>query len=71
MIFVFLSMFKFDRTYSRSGNIQTFVKESDHYKGFTREELTKVFLYLQSVAYNYNLNHPIKMDKTVYSSRKN
>lgn len=64
-------MFKFDRTYSKSGNFQTFVRESDNYKGFTRQEIAKVFLYLQSVAYNYDLNHPIKMDKTVYSSRKN
>jgi hypothetical protein len=63
-------MFKFDRTYFKSGNIKTFVKESGNYKGFTSEEIANVFLYLQSVAYNYDLNHPIKMDKTVYSSRK-
>lgn len=63
-------MFKFDRSYSKSGNLKTFVRESDHYKGFTLQQIADVFVYLQSVAYNYDLNNPIKMDKTVYSSRK-
>lgn len=63
-------MFKFDRSYSKSSNHKTFIKESDHYKGFTLQQIAEVFNYLQSVAYNYDLNNPIKMDKTVHSSRK-
>lgn len=63
-------MFKFDRTFFKSGALKTFGKERDHYKGFTLEEIANVFLYLQSTAYNYDLNNPIKMDKSVYSSRK-
>ena len=63
-------MFKFDRNYSKSSNHKTSVKESEHYKGFTLQQIAEVFMYLQSVAYNYDLNSPPKMDKTIYSSRK-
>lgn len=70
MILVFLTMFKFDRNYSKTSSFKTFTKESTNYKGFTAHQIADVFLYLQSVAFNYDLNDPIKMDKTVYSSRK-
>ncbi|HRG38899.1 MAG TPA: hypothetical protein PK289_10240 [Bacteroidia bacterium] len=63
-------MFKFDRSYSKSSNHKTFVKESEHYKGFTIQQIAEVFLYLQSVAYNYDLSNPPRMDKTIYSSGK-
>jgi hypothetical protein len=36
-----------------------------------KEEIAKVFAYLNSVSYNYPIGFPPKMDKTIGSSRKN
>ncbi|MDP3558123.1 MAG: hypothetical protein Q8T03_12190 [Bacteroidota bacterium] len=62
-------MFKLDRNAHSSGKITDFKKESDNYKYLTIEEIGKVFAYLQSVAYNYSLDKPLKMDKTIFSAR--
>ncbi len=62
-------MFKLDRTVHASGKITDFKRESDNYKHMTIEEIGKVFAYLQSVAYNYSLDKPLKMDKTIFSVR--
>jgi len=62
---------KLNRAYSSSGNIFEEKKEILHYKGLEKEEIGKVFAYLNSVSYNYPISSPPKMDKTVFSSRKN
>ena len=62
-------MFKLDRKAHSSGKITDFKKESDNYKNFTLEEIGEVFSYLQSVAYNYPIDKPLKMDKTIFSVR--
>lgn len=67
--FVTLNMFRFDRNSHKAYNFKQIQKESDHYKEMSEEERTKVFIYLQSVAYDYPLNSPPKMDKSVHSCR--
>ncbi len=62
-------MFRLDRTAFKAGNFKNKQKESDNYKDMTLEEIGKVFAYLQSVAYNYPLGKPPRMDKTVHSFR--
>ena len=62
---------KLDRTYSTSGNIFEQKKETFHYKGWVLEDIGKVFAYLNSVSFNYDIASPPKMDKTIFSSRKN
>jgi|688.fasta_scaffold34840_6 hypothetical protein len=62
-------MFKLDRTAHSSGKITDFKKESDNYKNMTLQQIGEVFSYLQSVAYNYSLDKPLKMDKTFFSVR--
>jgi len=61
---------KLDRTSSSSGNLFEQKPEAVHYKGMTEEELGKVFAYLNSVAFNYPIGFPRKMDKTAGSSRR-
>ncbi len=44
------------------------VKASDLYKGYTLEQIGKVFAKMQSEFYNYPLNNPPKMDRTAHST---
>lgn len=62
-------MFKVDRTAYSSGKITDFKKESDYYKNLNLLQIGEVFAYLQSVSYNYPINQPLKMDRTVFSAR--
>ncbi len=62
-------MFKLDRTAHSSGKITDFKKESDNYKNMNLSQIGEVFAYLQSISYNYSINQPLKMDRTVFSVR--
>ena len=62
-------MFKLDRTAHSSGKFTDFKKESDNYKNMNLLQIGEVFAYLQSVSYNYSINQPLKMDRTVFSVR--
>jgi len=62
-------MFKLDRSFHRTYNQSEKQKEADNYKQMNFEERGQVFAYLQSVAYNYKLSTPPKMDKTIHSYR--
>jgi len=62
-------MFKLDRTAHRAGSIKDKIKESDFYKGMSLEQIAEVFAYLQSVAYNYPIGQPPRMDKSIHHSR--
>jgi len=64
-------MFKLDRTFSTSGNIFSQKDEALYYKGKNLEDIGKVFAYLNSVAYNYDMATPPRMDKKIFSTRKN
>ena len=61
---------KLDRTSSSSGNLFEQKPEIAHYKGMSKEELGKVFAYLNSVSFNYPIGFPPRMDKTMGSSQK-
>ncbi|MDZ4665057.1 MAG: hypothetical protein SGJ15_09295 [Bacteroidota bacterium] len=60
---------KLDRTYSTIYNFNNAKKEIENYKDFSIEQLFDVFNYLNSVAFNYSIKNPPKMDKTVFSFR--
>jgi len=64
-------MLKLDRTYSTSGNLFEMKEEVIPYLGMRKEEIAKVFAYLNSVSFNYTLGHPPKMEKSIFSMRKN
>ncbi|MCZ2473139.1 hypothetical protein G9H61_05685 [Aquirufa ecclesiirivi] len=62
---------KLDRTYSTSANLFEQKVEVIHYVGMSKEEIAKVFAYLNSVSFNYPLGNPPKMNKAAFSMRKN
>lgn len=62
-------MFRLDKNFHKVYNLNEPKREIDQYKQLSFEERAQVFAYLQSVAYNYKLGSPPKMDKSVHSSR--
>lgn len=62
-------MFRLDRSAHSAGKITDQKKDSASYRQLSLEEIGKVFLYLQSVAYNFSPDKPIKMDRNFFSAR--
>jgi hypothetical protein len=62
---------KLDRTIHKAYHFKEQLSESENYKGTSFQEKVLAFNYLQSVAYNFEINKYPKMDKSIYSSRKN
>lgn len=62
--------YKFDRTAFKA---QTFEEEqkTKTFAAATIIERLKISFYLNSIAYNFDINNPPRMDKTVFSMRKN
>jgi hypothetical protein len=63
-------MYKLDRN---SFKKQSFEEASNHgysYKNMSVSERLSVSFYLNSVAYNFDINYPPKMDKTVFKLQK-
>lgn len=60
--------FKLDRTAFKAMTLQQADKETN-YKHLTAFERLKITAYLNSVAYNYDINNPPKMDRTVFEAR--
>ena len=63
-------MYKLDRS---AFKIQTLAEASSHasyWKKQSVEERLKATMYLNSIAFNFDLNNPPRMDKTFYSERK-
>jgi hypothetical protein len=62
---------RLDRTVHKAYHFKNQLPESNNYRGLSFEQITEVFNYLQSVAYNFKLNDYPRMDKSVHSCRKN
>jgi hypothetical protein len=63
-------MFKLDRTTGKGHSHKTAPKESDYWKTKTVDERLEAAFYLNSIAYNFDIDNPPRMDKTVFISRK-
>ena len=61
---------KLDRTIFSSSKLSDFKTEISKYSLHSSDEKKEAFIYLQSVAYNFPINNPPKMDKTIFSVRK-
>lgn len=63
---------KLDRTYYWAGKHEDNEERIKRFwlEATARERLEAAF-YLNSVAYNFDINNPPKMDRTVFSMRKN
>ncbi len=63
------SEFRLDRTSFRAMTMEEADKAMTDYTDCTWQERFKIANYLNSVAYNYPLNNPPKMDKTICTPR--
>ena len=63
-------MFKLDRTAFRKQSFEEAANYTTAYKKLTVNERLRIAYYLNSIAYNFDINYPPKMDKTVFEIRK-
>jgi hypothetical protein len=64
-------MFKLDRTSGKGLTHDQASKDAILYlKQKTIEERLKIAMYLNSIAYNFDVNNPPRMDKSVFKARK-
>ena len=62
-----MDSFKLDRTKFKGQTQSEAADHSGYYKNLSWLERLKVAAYLNSVAYNFDLNNPPKMDRTKFS----
>ena len=62
---------KLDRTYFKMGSHQESGDNRKFWASQTMEARLKAAFYLNSVTYNFDINFPPKMDKTIFKARKN
>ncbi|MCA6496396.1 MAG: hypothetical protein IM558_01600 [Chitinophagaceae bacterium] len=62
-----MEKFLLDRTAFKAQTLEEAARHSEYYKKLTWQERLQIANYLNSVAYNYDLNNPPKMDKTKFS----
>jgi len=63
-------MFRLDRTKGKGYKHENAEKDSAYWKTKTVDERLEAVMYLNSIAYNFDINNPPRMDKTVFSMRK-
>jgi hypothetical protein len=61
---------RLDKTVHNAYNYNNQLADVENYKNLSWSKITEVFNYLQSVAYNFEINNYPKMDRTVHSCRK-
>ncbi|MEO8087985.1 MAG: hypothetical protein ABI763_14265 [Bacteroidota bacterium] len=63
--------FKLDRTAFSMHSLEVNEPAINYWKDKTIDERLAATFYLNSVAYNFDLNNPPRLDRTVFSMRKN
>jgi len=63
-------MFRLDRSYGKGHKHENAEKDSAYWKTKTVDERLAAAMYLNSIAYNFDINNPPRMDKTIFSCRK-
>ncbi len=63
-------MFKLDRTSFKKQSFEDVANHSKDYKKLSVNERLKISFYLNSIAYNFDINNPPRMDKTFFEIRK-
>ncbi len=62
-------MYKLDRSAFKVGTVAEADNHASYYKTLSCLERLKITFYLNSVAYNFPINNPPKMDKSIFSAR--
>lgn len=71
LVFLLLTMqeFRLDRTAFKAQTAKAAANQAEYYRSLTWQERLRIAAYLNSVAYNYPLNDPPRMDRTKFSAR--
>lgn len=64
-----MSSFKLDRTAFKGQTLYEAANHAEHYKKLTWQDRLKVAAYLNSVAYNFDINNPPRLDRTKFSTK--
>jgi hypothetical protein len=62
--------YKLDRTAFQAMTVQEADDYQRDYRNHTVKERLEIALYLTSIAYNFDINYPPKMDKSIFSKSK-
>ena len=65
-----MKKFKLDRTAFKMGKQEDAELPGKYWQTKTPEERLAAAMYLNSIAYNYDIDNPPKMDRTFFSMRK-
>ncbi len=64
-------MFKLDRTVGKGQtHEEASANQAAYWKTKTVDERLAVVMYLNSIAYNFDINNPPRLDRTVFRTRK-
>ena len=64
-----MNSFRLDRTAFKAHTMKEAANHADEYKKLSWQDRLKVAAYLNSVAYNFDLNNPPRMDRTKFSAK--
>lgn len=64
-----MNRFTLDRTAFKAHTLKEAANHADEYKKLSWQERLKVAAYLNSVAYNFDLNNPPRLDRTKFSAK--
>ena len=63
------SMDKFDRTVFKAMTAEEANKEMQNHQHLSMKERLQLTMYLNSIAFNFPINNPPKLDRTVFEAR--
>jgi hypothetical protein len=64
-----MSSFKLDRTAFKAHTLKEASSHADVYKKLSWQERLKIAAYLNSIAFNYNIGTPPRLDRTKFSAK--
>jgi hypothetical protein len=64
-----MNSFKLDRTAFKAQTLKEASNHATAYKKLSWQERLKIAAYLNSIAFNFDLNNPPKMDRTKFSAK--
>jgi len=64
-----MSEYKLDRTSFKAHTVNEAANHKQYYSSLSWQERLKITAYLNSVAFNYDINNPPKLDRTIFSVR--
>lgn len=61
--------FKLDRTAFKAQTVEEAADHASYYASLSAEERMRITAYLNSIAFNYPLDNPPKLDRTLFKAR--